>query len=239
MRSSIQKIKRGGADLERLYLYDAEIKDDAGIIEVKKSRFPAVKDRGDVILRHIGRYGLALPFIRPGYRVLDFPCGSGLALEVFGPLQQFGRFSYEGRELDAPTVLYCRSVYGARYPFASFSLGDLTQFELKNETYDTLCCIEGIEHIDRNAQEMAVAQFARGLKHGGILVLSSPAPQSGLSGPNPKNPYHLFERNRTDLVMLLARSFEREHIEIISQENLLSTGEKTIVYYAFCHKPHA
>lgn len=222
MGSNIQKMKRGGADLERVYLYDAEIKDAKEVIEVKKSRFHVVKDMGDVILRHIGRYGLALPFIRPGYRVLDFPCGSGLALEVFSALARCGGFTYEGWDCDRPTVLYCEKVYGKKHPWARFALGDLTAFVLKKNSYDTILCIEGIEHIDKKFQKMAIEQFTAGLVRGGTLIISSPAAARGMSGRNERNPYHRWELTTEDFVRLLGGFFGRGNVELVSQENVLS-----------------
>lgn len=236
MKNKVTIVTRGGEDLERVYLYDARLQSGAKVIEVKASAFPAVKDMGDVILRHLGRYGLVLPFIRPGYRVLDFPCGSGLALEVLGVLTRYGGFVYEGWEYDLPTILYCQKIYGEKYPWAHFAFGDLTTFTLDAESYDTICCIEGIEHIGEQFQKRAVAQFASGLARGGTLVISSPAASRGISGANEKNPYHLWELASDDFIRLLETAFGRGAVEMMLQENVLSTGERVRMNYAIGHK---
>jgi hypothetical protein len=80
-----------------VYLYDARVTaPDGTVVEVRKTNVPAGKDPADVNMRHIGRYGLALTFIRPGFKVLDFPCGSGLALEIVSGMARFGEISYQG-----------------------------------------------------------------------------------------------------------------------------------------------
>lgn len=227
-------IGRGGTDLERVYLYDCSIDAPQGKMEVKKSDYAGV-DMEDVIARHLGRYGLVIPYLKPGFKILDFPCGSGLALEIFGELARFFKFSYEGWEFDEPTLLYARQIY-SRWPWASFRLGDLTNFTLEPETYDTICCIEGIEHITAPAQEKACAEFVKGLKPGGALIISSPSPASGVSGPNRQNPYHLWELNREDFLKLLQKNFGQDNVEILSQINTLSTGERLPIFFAVCRK---
>lgn len=232
MGNQKQTIERGGADLERLYLHDCRVDTPEMTILVRKSNMPR-SDMGDVILRHIGRYGFALPFIRPGYKILDFPCGSGVALEAFAPLSRYGSFEYHGWEFDGPTVDYCKEVH-ARYPWAHFRQEDLTTFSFLRPTFDTICCIEGIEHIGPIAQKRAVRKFHDGLVSGGTFVISSPPPLSGVSGPNPRNTYHLWELTQDDFKALLSEHFGR--VEIVSQENTLTTGEFLTCHYAICKK---
>ncbi len=234
LSSKNKVIGRGGADLERVYLYDCSIDAPQGKIEVKKSDYAGV-NMEDVIARHLGRYGLVIPYLKPGFKILDFPCGSGLALEIFGELARFFKFSYEGWEFDEPTLLYARQIY-SRFPWAGFRLGDLTSFILEPETYDTICCIEGIEHITALAQEKACAELVKGLKPGGALIISSPSPASGVSGPNRKNPYHLWELSREDFLKLLQKNFGQDNVEILSQINTLSTGERLPIFFAVCRK---
>jgi hypothetical protein len=81
-----------------------------------------------------------------------------------------------------------------------------------------------------------VREFAKGLVRGGTLVISSPPPEGGVSGPNPKNPFHLWELTREDFLALLEGSFGKGNVELISQENLLTTGQFLTTYYAVCHK---
>ena len=223
----------GGADLERVFLRTVTLHGDDEIV-VEKSDFPGLRSMGDVFVRHIGRYGFALPFIRPNYRVLDFPCGSGLALEVLEVLAGYGAFRYEGRDIDPIAVRYATQVY-ALHTWASFSEGDLTRPTLGQDTYDTIMCIEGLEHVGADDQHHLVESLYRALRKGGTLIISSPAPSGGVSGPNPDNVYHLCELTRIDFVDLLSQHFDSQ-MEVVSQANLMTTGVCQLCHYAVCHK---
>lgn len=236
MSSFHHQSEYGGADLERVFLHDVTVSLPSGAAKVAKSYFPKAASMSDVFMRHVGRYGLILPFVRPGYRVLDFPCGSGLGLEIMGELARFGQFFYDGRDADPVAVAYCQKVYGARWPWCSFQQDDLQSCSFAPASFDTICCIEGIEHIDHPFQIRIIAEFFRSLKPNGTLVLSCPLPVTGISGPNPKNPYHLWEMTLSDLKTLLTGIFGVERVECLTQMNTLSTGETSVMAYAVCHK---
>lgn len=223
----------GGPDLERVFLHPRTCIVDGREVVVERSSFPGVSSMDDVFVRHIGRYGLALPYIRPGYRVLDFPCGSGLALELLQVLGTFGEITYRGLDIDPIAVRYAAEVYG-HLSWARFDEGDLTKVAIEQGAFDTIMCIEGLEHIAAMDQERLIPCLYRALAPCGTLIVSSPAPVSGVSGPNPRNRYHLCERTLTDLKGLLQRSFKE--VEIVSQRNTMTTGEVAVCYYAVCHK---
>lgn len=223
----------GGPDLERVFLRPLTFVVDGHEVVVERSAFPGASSMDDVFMRHIGRYGFALPYIRPGYRVLDLPCGSGLALEVLQVLTVFGKLTYYGLDIDPVAVRYATEVY-RHLPWARFDEGDLTKVALEPGTFDTILCIEGLEHIAATDQERLIPSLWRGLRSGGTLIVSSPAPVSGVSGPNPRNVYHLYERTLSDLRQLLRRSFSE--VEVVSQRNTMTTGEVATCYYAVCHK---
>ena len=104
-------IERGGTIDERLYLYDLVIDDwdkydesSEHIINFKKSDLPNMEG---MIERHKARYFLPAFFCRPGMKVLDFPCGSGYGSEIIRSLGG----EYYGKDIDAPTIEYCRRIY--------------------------------------------------------------------------------------------------------------------------------
>lgn len=229
-------LRQGGQDLERVYLYNLRIADKDRKLLFSRSRFAAAENMGDVFMRHIGRYGFVLPFIRPDYRILDFPCGSGLFCELLSVLIKFGKLRYEGWDLDPATVTYAKKIYQSNKKKINFRIGDLTNFKLKKDYYNTICCIEGIEHISKKDQAKACRQFYLGLKIGGTLIMSSPEPESGCSGLNPKNKYHFHEMTKKDFFKLLATCFGNRQVEISSQTNLMTTGQRLLTYYAVCHK---
>lgn len=211
--------KRGGTDLERLFLEDSEFADKTNIAGV---------DMPDLIARHKGRYALCGLFLRPGFKILDFPCGSGYASRLLEP---FGA-DYLGLEHDDVTIQHARAIYGG--PLINFAYGDLTAPNLPNESFDTIGCIEGLEHIEGHFQIPLLQSFYLALKPGGTLIVSSPEALE-VSGPNPKNPYHFHELTRNDFLVLL-NQIGFAAVEIISHTARLSTGQLGTCLYGVCHK---
>mgnify|MGYP001585986179 CR=1 FL=1 len=216
----------GGDDVERLFLKDVEFETDNGDrVVVQKSSIPGA-DMADLIARHKGRYYLLGLYSRPGYRLLDFPCGSGYAADI---VKEFG-VVYHGIEKDPLAVEYARHVYGRND--ASFEVGDLQSPTLPNNFFDTIGCIEGIEHIENQFQEPLIKSLKKALKRGGTLIISSPESPSGVSGPSVSNIWHKWELTRNDFLSLLRRHFES--VEFITHKAVLSTGELSTCYYGVC-----
>ncbi|EFO29540.1 glycosyl transferase [Roseibium sp. TrichSKD4] len=226
----IDVIKRGGADIERLFLTDKTFQLQSGrAVEVRATDIPGI-DMQDTIARHKARYMQVGLFCRPGLSVLDFPCGSGYGSEVLGALG----VRYQGLDIDPISIEYAEKVYGA--PDKSFRRGNLKKPVLPNEAFDIIGCIEGLEHIELEFQDVLVGSFHKALKSGGVLVVSSPVALSGVSGPNPKNPHHLGELTKPDFVALLQRYFAPTAVEIVTHRARLTTGIDTECLYGICHK---
>ncbi len=221
----------GGTDIERLYLHDCRFKMSDGTKVLVKKTLIHGKDMADLIARHKSRYALVALFSRPGYHILDFPCGSGYASEF---LKDFG-IIYEGKDNYAPTIIYAKNVYGNKKTI--FGFGDLCAPELEPEYYDTIGCVEGLEHIDREFQQPLIAAFYKALKPGGTLIISSPESDSGVSGPSVSNPFHKWELSRKDFLALLGTQFKPEDIDIAVYKSVLSDGPKIRqCFFGICHK---
>lgn len=211
--------KLGGTDLERLFLENSSFADKTDIAGV---------DMADLIARHKGRYALCGLFLRPGFKFLDFPCGSGYASQL---LQPFGA-DYLGLEHDHGTIQHACEIYGGH--LVQFGYGDLTAPDLTAEYFDTIGCIEGLEHVEGKFQLPLLLHLYRALKPGGTLIMSSPQAQE-CSGPNPKNPYHFHELTKKDFIALL-NEVGFASIEIVSHTARLSTGQLGTCLYGVCHK---
>lgn len=224
-------IRLGGTILcERLYLQNLEFTmPDGTTVEVQKTDIENVI-MADLVARHKGRYSLVGLFCRPGFRVLDFPCGSGYAADL---LKEFSVF-YEGRELDFPTLEYAARVYGG--PTAKFVHGDLCDPRLGTEEYDVVACIEGLEHIDKEYQGPLIGKLKEALKTSGTLIISSPQNPTGVSGPSLKNQWHKWELTKADFLSLLYSHFDSQDVELVTHKATLHTGELTTCFYGICHK---
>ncbi len=214
----------------RLYLRDLEFTmPDGTKIMVEKTRKDDI-NIADLIARHKGRYFLVGLFCRPGYKILDFPCGSGYAADI---LKEFGVI-YEGRELDFPTLEYASRIYGR--PGTKFTHDDLCDPNLESGKYNVMACIEGLEHIDQEYQSPLVRKLKEALKEGGTLIISSPENPTGISGPSLKNKWHKWELTKPDFLSLLYAHFYPNDVELVTHKATLHTGEQTTCFYGICHK---
>lgn len=223
-------IRRGGSDTERLYLDYLEFNMPSGEKVVVEATDIANIDMPDLIARHMGRYYQVGLFCRPKQCVLDFPCGSGYAVEVLAPLGVI----YEGLEFDPPTVEYAKWRYAGDK--VRFNVGDLRHPNLEKERYDNIGCIEGLEHIEMEFQDPLIAALKDALKPGGVLVVSSPENPTGSSGKSAHNKYHLGELTRADFLALLHRHFHSQDVELVTYKAYLSTHVLTTCFYGICHK---
>jgi len=218
-------IKRGGQDEQRLYLEDLNFKD----VEVSKTALDVGME--DLIVRHKARYYPVGLFLRPGYSLLDFPCGSGYAAAIFRSFN----LQYDGRDNDFETIEYASRIYGDEQTI--FHQNDLREPWLEHDKYDVIACIEGLEHIDREYQIPAVQQLYESLKATGTLIISSPEAQEQ-SGPNPQNPFHKWELTKGDFIKILlsAPGIRRANVEIITHRTYFHTGQCGKTLYGICHK---
>lgn len=217
----------GGQDTEKLYLKDLTFSDGNDRIIVMKTNIRNI-DMKSLIIRHIGRYGLIGLYLRPKMFILDFPCGSGYASQIFKNFPVI----YDGRDYDKHTIQYARRLYGNERTL--FGIDDLTNPPQYNNLYNVIACIEGLEHIEEKYQLPLIKSFYNALLPGGVLVVSTPEIPLEMSGKSESNKYHLWELSLEDFNILLHQVFSK--VEIITHEEVLSTGSLGNCMYGICKK---
>jgi SAM-dependent methyltransferase len=80
--------------------------------------------------------------------------------------------------------------------------------------FDTVCSFETIEHVDDASA--FVAETARVLRPGGVLVVSTPRAEETTAAP--ENPFHRLELSPADFEALLRRFFGE--VELYGQRRL-------------------
>lgn len=207
----------GGTSEERLFMYPAKFDCDDDIIVVQRTDMPNMEH---LIARHRGRYCIPAAFCRTGMRVLDFPCGSGYGMEIL----QITGIEYEGRDIDKATVEYCNYIYGDHY-----QVDDLTNPHLEVNSYDLICCIEGLEHIEKGWQWLLLKTLKGALKPGGMLVITTPE-KSGET----LHPHHKHELTKQEFQGLLQLRFS--DVQFLSMRDVLHNGQETNLMFGICRK---
>jgi len=147
---------------------------------------------------HRARYEFAAQFAR-GRRVLDIACGTGFGAPI---LRAAGATEIVGVDIDAQTVEYARSRYGAAG--ISFHLGDAYD-PPRQGRFDLIISFETIEHLQ--FPERFLAACGRLLAPGGQFVVSTPYRYRMNADGSPLNPFHLREWQSDEFAALLRRFF--------------------------------
>ena len=140
------------------------------------------------------RYEFCRPYVR-GRRVLDVPCGAG-----WGTTLLRGAKLLVGVDIDPQALRDAKDLYGRR---AHWVCGSMASLPFPRETFDALTCLEGIEHVSRQAGGRFFAEAARVLRPGGQMILTSPIP----TAVPPANPYHVHEYEPAELRAALSAHF--------------------------------
>ena len=156
---------------------------------------------GEIAYEHWHRYAFARGFAA-GRRVLDAACGEGYGTALLAEVAA----EAIGVDIDAPTVARARAAYADR-PRVRFETGAVTALPLGDGTVDLVVSFETIEHLPASDQPAMLAEFARVLAPGGVLVLSSPNRRRYSDERSYANPFHLHELYRDELARLLDAGF--------------------------------
>jgi SAM-dependent methyltransferase len=160
-----------------------------------------------IVALHLKRYEFAAPFCR-GAEVLDAGCGVGYGSAYLGGVAR----RVVGIDRDADAIAYARERYAR--PNVDFRVGDVLRLDVGDAEFDAVCSFETIEHVDD--ADAFVAELARVLRPGGVLVVSTPrAPETTAA---PENPFHRVELSRADFEALLRRFFGE--VELYGQRRL-------------------
>ena len=166
-----------------------------------------------ILALHLKRYDFALPYCDQA-DVLDAACGAG-----YGAAHLAARArSVVGVDRSEETI----GRAGRRYalPNVTFRTGDVERLADPDASYDVICSFETIEHVDD--PEQVLAEFARVLRAGGTLLISTPNAPS--TTHTPANPFHRIEWSASDFAALLERFFGS--VELYGQARLQSRAHR-------------
>jgi SAM-dependent methyltransferase len=156
---------------------------------------------GEIAYEHWHRYAFARRFVA-GKRVLDAACGEGYGTALLGAQAA----SAVGVDIDAPTIAHASARYGqgTRIRFVE---GSCARLPLPDASIDVIVSFETVEHVTAADQPRMIAEFARVLAPGGIVVISSPNKRLYSDAREYVNEFHLHELYREDFARLLSGVF--------------------------------
>jgi SAM-dependent methyltransferase len=156
---------------------------------------------GEIAHEHWHRYFFARRFAA-GRRVLDVACGEGYGSALLSEVAS----NVVGVDIDALSVCHARANYASRGNL-SFLEGSITALPLPPASVDSIISFETVEHLDAADQRPMIAEFARVLAPGGLVLLSSPNRPEYSDARSYANPFHRHELDRDELARLLDAGF--------------------------------
>ena len=156
---------------------------------------------GEIAHEHWHRYAFTRGLVA-GKRVLDVACGEGYGSALLCEVAQ----SVVGIDIDQATIAHATEAYPDR-PNLRFAEGSATALPLPPASVDAIVSFETVEHLDAADQKAMIADFARVLAPGGLVVLSSPNRPEYSDARSYTNPFHRRELDRDELGRLLDGAF--------------------------------
>jgi SAM-dependent methyltransferase len=156
---------------------------------------------GEIVYEHAHRYAFARTLVG-GKRVLDAACGEGYGSALLAAAAS----AVIGVDIDAATIAHATAAYRGRANL-DFRQGSVTALPLPDASVDVVVSFETIEHLAAVDQPRMLAEFARVLAPGGILVLSAPNRVEYSEARGVSNPFHRHEHDRAELAALIGAGF--------------------------------
>jgi SAM-dependent methyltransferase len=156
---------------------------------------------GEIELEHVHRYAFASRFVA-GRRVLDAACGEGYGSALLARTAA----DVAGVDIDAATLAHAGERYRGVANLA-FHRASVTALPFADASFGAVVSFETIEHLEAGDQPAMLAEFARVLAPGGLLILSAPNRVEYSDKRGYANPFHRHEHDRAELDALIARQF--------------------------------
>lgn len=134
--------------------------------------------------------------------VLDIPCGVGWGTSLLEAKSKIGI------DISSEAIDYAKE----HYPNIDFRLGIMSNILLSDNSLDTVVCLEGFEHVEKEIGIRFLSEVSRILKPSGLLVMTCPVLLLG--DKHSGNPYHLHEPSLDKLGLYLSTWFDQEYSSI-------------------------
>ncbi|MGH2784968.1 MAG: methyltransferase domain-containing protein [Actinomycetota bacterium] len=186
---------------------------------------PGIPEENYWFQRHVVAYRQAADRVA-GMDVLDAGCGEGYGSAMLAARAA----SVVGVDLERDVIEHAAE----RYPGVRFETGDLATLGFADASFDAVVTFQVIEHMQ--SPRGFVAECARVLRPGGLLVLSTPN-RLTFSPTGVRNPFHTVEFAPAELrsvledrfvVLLLGGTFHRWRLSFVERMMRASLPERLI-----------
>lgn len=149
---------------------------------------------------HQHRYNEAIKGMKSGDTILDIACGTGFGTAA---LAEATLGKVIGGDIAEEAIIECKKNWAK--PNLDFQAMDGTALPFADNHFDAIVSFETIEHT--TSYLAMLKEFARTLKPGGQLILSTP--NAAITSPDGKigNPYHTQEFRYSELKKILESIF--------------------------------
>jgi ubiquinone/menaquinone biosynthesis C-methylase UbiE len=153
----------------------------------------------DSTIEHLHRYAIAKEFAQ-GKRVLDIACGEGYGSNLLAASADH----VTGVDIDQPTITHASKKYIREN--LSFIQASVEKIPFEAATFDLVVSFETLEHTTEHVS--TIKELKRVLKHGGLLLISTPDKKTYSDIPGYKNPFHKKELYQAEFEKLLSDHFK-------------------------------
>lgn len=181
--------------------------------------------RGEIWVEHWHRYHFAARWAK-GLRVLDAACGEGYGSALLARHATH----VTGVDLSPEAIAHAKRAY-ASLANTEFIEASIAKLPLPDASFDVVVSFETLEHIP--VQQEFIAEIARVLKPGGVLVMSCPNKLEYSDKRHFDNEFHVKELYREELAALVALRFPEvrwygqrpSFFSVIAPESAAASGE--------------
>ena len=164
------------------------------------------------ISKHLIRYNFANLFIKENSEVLDAACGVGYGTNILSKKSK----NIIGIDYSKIAIKFAKKNHQNNK--IKFYESDIINFKYKKK-FDAIVSLETLEHISRLNGIRWIKKCYNLLKKNGIFVCSSPLLRIRNGKPFITNPHHLHEMKRSELEIILKKTFKVKNINLFIQEN--------------------
>jgi SAM-dependent methyltransferase len=170
---------------------------------------PMAIDRGRFVARTLGDNQM---------KAIDVGLGSGIVEDIYYKLFPKGGIKFYGIDFSPKSILSAKK----RFPKGEFKKGSILKIPYKDKTFDSVICLEVMEHIVPSKTFQALSELWRTLKSNGILILSIPL-NEGLEEMirNGKNPNH---HVRVYSPLVIKKELELAGFKVVKEKYLYAFG---------------